>query len=134
MRILATLGFVVAFSTVGFTQPECVDQRLSIELFAAAPDIVQPVSATFDQNGRLLVIENHTHFRPDDYEGPETDRIRMIRDADGDGRADTFKTWFEGRTRFNGPRSTSGRFDLSRDSSQKFFALRTGTALPVIHS
>ena len=65
-------------------------------MFAAAPDIVQPVSATFDRDGRLLVIENHTHFRPDDYLGPPTDRIRLVADRDGDGRADSFETWFEG--------------------------------------
>ena len=46
----------------------------------------------------MLVIESHTHFRPAKYEGPEHDRIRIIEDTDGDGRADRGSTFFEGTT------------------------------------
>jgi putative membrane-bound dehydrogenase-like protein len=63
---------------------------------AAAPDIVTPIAIAFDDRGQLLVIESHTHQRPDDYEGPEHDRIRRMIDRDGDGRAEGFDTFFEG--------------------------------------
>lgn len=78
--------------------PRALDDRLEVSLFAAAPDIVQPVGCAFDSKGRLLVIESHTHFRPKDYKGPEHDRIRIIEDSDGDGKADRFTTYFEGTT------------------------------------
>src|ERR1700674_3580618 len=53
--------------------PRAHDPALEVELFAAAPDIVHPIGVAFDQRGRLLVIESHTHFRPKDYKGPAHD-------------------------------------------------------------
>jgi putative membrane-bound dehydrogenase-like protein len=76
--------------------PRAIDPLLQVDLFAAAPDIVHPVGLTFDRAGRLLVIESHTHFRPKDYNGPARDRIRILIDTDGDGKADTFDTFYEG--------------------------------------
>src|SRR5438270_148645 len=76
--------------------PQIADPRLQIDLFAAAPDIVHPIGIAFDQRGRLLVIESHTHFRPQNYEGPKHDRVRIVEDTDGDGKADRFTTFFEG--------------------------------------
>jgi putative membrane-bound dehydrogenase-like protein len=78
--------------------PATADKRLVVELFAAAPDIVQPIALDFDAKGRLLVVESHTHFRPAKYDGPKADRIRVLEDTDGDGKADTFTTFFEGLT------------------------------------
>src|SRR5262245_9586735 len=69
-----------------------------VELFAAAPDIVHPIATDFDSKGRLLVVESHTHFRPAKYDGPKADRIRILEDTDGDGKADKFTTFFEGTT------------------------------------
>src|SRR5205809_867112 len=53
--------------------PKVSDPRLVVELVAAAPDIVHPISCDFDHKGRLLVIESHTHFAPKDYKGPKFD-------------------------------------------------------------
>ncbi len=75
--------------------PKAHDPRLVVELFVAAPDIVHPVSLDFDAKGRLLVIESHTHFPPKDYTGPKHDRIRVLEDTDGDGKADRFTTFHE---------------------------------------
>src|SRR5262245_64893878 len=76
--------------------PAVADDALVVELFAAAPDIVHPIALDFDAKGRLLVVESHTHFAPKDYAGPKTDRIRMLEDTDGDGKADRITTFFEG--------------------------------------
>ena len=80
------------------TLPKVVDPRLKIELFAAEPDIVTPTGLAVDARGRVLVVESHTHFRPEGYVGPPADRIRMFEDTDGDGRADRITTFFEGTT------------------------------------
>src|SRR3989442_699392 len=72
--------------------PKVSDPRLIVELVAATPDIVHPISCDFDHKGRLLVIESHTHFAPKDYKGPKFDRIRMF-DVSKGGKATTF---FEG--------------------------------------
>lgn len=57
---------------------------------------MHPVAVAFDSKGRLLVVESHTHFRPATYQGPTHDRIQMLEDTDGDGRADRISTFFEG--------------------------------------
>jgi putative membrane-bound dehydrogenase-like protein len=76
--------------------PRARDPRLVVERVALAPEIVHPISMTFDSRGRLLVIESHTHFRPVGYSGPDRDRVRLVEDTDGDGKADRFGTFFEG--------------------------------------
>jgi putative membrane-bound dehydrogenase-like protein len=76
--------------------PKPHDSRLVVELFAAEPDIVHPIGVAFDKKGRLLVIESHTHFPPEGYQGPKADRIRILEDTKGDGKADRFTTFFEG--------------------------------------
>ncbi len=90
------LALSLATSAAARQTPEVVDPRFRLELFAADPDIVTPIGATFDRQGRLLVIESHTHQRAEDYQGPPTDRIRIVEDTDGDGRADGFHTFYEG--------------------------------------
>ncbi len=85
-----------AFLLVAQARPEAVDPRLEVVLFARDPNIVHPIGLTFDSRGRLLVIESHTHFPPEDYAGPKADRIRLLADTDGDGRADRFETFYEG--------------------------------------
>lgn len=78
--------------------PRSLDPRIKIELFAAEPDIVTVTGLTVDQRGRVFVVESHTHFRPENYEGPKTDRIRLLEDTTGDGRADRIQTFYEGST------------------------------------
>ena len=76
--------------------PRVLDSRYHLELVASEPEIVTPVAIAFDREGRLLVIESHTHQRPDDYEGPQFDRIRCLNDTDGDGKLETVTTYYEG--------------------------------------
>src|SRR3954464_12708838 len=57
--------------------PVASDGTVRMSVFAEAPDIVTPIGATVDSHGRLLVIESASHFRPKNYQGPPTDRIRI---------------------------------------------------------
>jgi putative membrane-bound dehydrogenase-like protein len=72
------------------------NERYKLELIASEPDIVTPIGMAFDRQGRLLVIESHTHEPPEGYDGPAKDRIRMLADSDGDGRLDRWSTFAEG--------------------------------------
>jgi putative membrane-bound dehydrogenase-like protein len=92
--VLAAVVFISA--RAADEEPRCHDPRLVVERFAAHPDIVHPVALAFDAKGRLLAVESHTHFRPANYKGPMQDRVRVLEDADGDGKADRFTTFFEG--------------------------------------
>ncbi|HXD86921.1 MAG TPA: PVC-type heme-binding CxxCH protein, partial [Urbifossiella sp.] len=100
MKSIFSLGILAVCSVASRAEepPRSADPRLVVELFAAAPDIVHPIAMDFDSKGRLLVVESHTHFRPKNYKGPKHDRIRVLEDTDGDGKADKFTTFYEGTT------------------------------------
>lgn len=96
MRLILAAVLTSAVSVSLAAEPKVMDDRLKLTLVASEPDIVTPVGATFDSKGRLLVVEVHTHFPPNNYAGPKHDRIRFIEDTDGDGKADRFRTFYEG--------------------------------------
>jgi putative membrane-bound dehydrogenase-like protein len=76
--------------------PKSSDNRVTVELFAEHPDIVTPTGLAVDSRGRVFVAESHTHFRPDDYDGPPADRILIFQDTNGDGRSDKKTIFHEG--------------------------------------
>ena len=107
----------------GFTPEEAVRRMVvppgfHVEVFAAEPMVRQPLSANFDERGRLWVIEylqypNPAGLKPvtvDQYlrteydrmpdpppRGPRgADRIKILEDTDGDGRADKEKVFVGG--------------------------------------
>jgi len=67
-----------------------------VELFAAEPEVVNPLSITFDERGRLWVIESLDYPNRVEKTGRGRDRIKILEDRDGDGRADTSTIFAEG--------------------------------------
>lgn len=96
--VLAAVAALVAQTKAENGAPRVVDPRLTLSRFAAEPDVVTPTGLTVDTKGRVFVVESHTHFRPADYKGPPADRVRVLEDADGDGKAEKVSTFFEGTT------------------------------------
>lgn len=76
--------------------PKVVVPQWQIEPLTDSRDLVTPTGCCHDDQGRLLVIECHTHFPPEDYDGPETDRIYLFDDTNGDGKLDRKRTFYEG--------------------------------------
>ncbi len=76
--------------------PTTTDPRLEIRLIAQEPAIVTPVGAAMDAQGRLFVIESHTHFPKPDYTGPKHDIVKMFRDTDSDGIPDQMTVFADG--------------------------------------
>ena len=76
--------------------PRVMVNGLQLEQLAEQPEIVTPVGSSFDNQGRLLVVESHTHQRADGYPGPAFDRIRAFDDSNGDGQLDRWSTYAEG--------------------------------------
>lgn len=85
-----------AISAADLPQPKVLDDRLAFDLFAAEPQIVTPTGIAVDDKGRVLCVESHTHFRPNNYDGLAGDRIQCYEDTDRDGRADKITTFHEG--------------------------------------
>ena len=61
-----------------------------VDLFASEPDIIKPISFSFDERGRLWVIEAIDYPNTVLNGAPGTDRIKICEDTNGDGRADKF--------------------------------------------
>jgi hypothetical protein len=77
--------------------PKAMESGVKVSLFATEPDVVTPIGATVDARGRLLLVESNSHFRPKKYDGPATDRILMMQDTTGSGKADKITTFYEGQ-------------------------------------
>ena len=100
MKSLIAFSFSFCWAGLTFGETPAVptvnDPSLKIELFAQEPMLAQPIGMTFTLDGKLLVIQSNTHFRPKNYQGPEHDRVLWLRDTDGDGKADKAEVFFEG--------------------------------------
>jgi putative membrane-bound dehydrogenase-like protein len=71
-----------------------VPEGFTVELVASEPDIVNPVAMTFDERGRVWITESLEYPRRSP--GPGRDRVKVLEDTDGDGRADKFTVFAEG--------------------------------------
>jgi putative heme-binding domain-containing protein len=69
-------------------------EGFSVELVAGEPDIVNPVAMTFDEQGRIWITESLEYPRLEG--GTGRDRIKILEDTDGDGKADKFTIFAEG--------------------------------------
>lgn len=81
--------------TVPFPSPEESLKKLNLppgfkaSLFAAEPDINNPIACTWDEKGRLWVAENFTYSDSRErYNMTLRDRILIFEDSDNDGRHD----------------------------------------------
>ena len=63
------------------------------KVFAAEPDVHQPIAFAVDDRGRLWVAENYSY---PDWKPEGKDRILIFEDKDGDGKFDTSKVFYEG--------------------------------------
>lgn len=76
-----------------------VPEGFAINLFADEtmfPDVANPVQLTFDNRGRLwvAVMPSYPHYQPGGE--PPNDKLLILEDTDGDGRADKQTTFADG--------------------------------------
>lgn len=96
IRLLICSCIVQAVFGQEISHPQVLVPGWEIELVLVEPEIVTPTACAVDPTGRLLVVECHTHFPPDDYTGPKTDRIFALTDSTGDGRFDRKDVFYTG--------------------------------------
>lgn len=73
-----------------------VPPGFEMRLFAAEPDVVNPVAMTWDERGRLWVVELYEYPMGAKPGEPGRDRVKILEDTDGDGRADSVKVFLDG--------------------------------------
>ncbi|MCW1922295.1 ThuA domain-containing protein [Luteolibacter arcticus] len=65
-----------------------VPAGFELSLFAAEPDIENPIAIAWDHRDRLWVVEALDY--PNDLQTPGNDRLKICEDTNGDGKADKF--------------------------------------------
>ena len=93
-----------------------------MELFAAEPDVINPIYMAWDERGRLWVVETVDY--PNEFKDGRkgNDRIKICEDTDGDGKADKFTVFAEG---FNIPTSmTFARGGIILAHAPEFYFLK----------
>jgi putative heme-binding domain-containing protein len=71
-----------------------VPDGFRVEVVASEPMIVNPVAMTFDEKGRIWITESLEYPRREP--GPGRDRVKVLEDTDGDGKADKATVFAEG--------------------------------------
>ncbi len=76
-----------------------VPPGFKVTLFAGEPDLVQPIAFTFDDRGRLWVVENHSY---PGWKGEGHDRVLIFEDKDNDGQFDAKTVFWDGGSNLSG--------------------------------
>ena len=76
------------------SQIQILQPGVRLSLVAEHPGLATPTGVDVDEQGRIWAVATHTHFRPDDYVGPEHDEILIFADQDGDGRAEQRRVFY----------------------------------------
>lgn len=78
-----------------------VPPGFQVSLFSGEPEVTQPIAMTTDDRARLWVVECHSYPQlTAEEKGP--DRVSILEDSDGDGRADKRITFLEGGRNLTG--------------------------------
>ena len=90
------LKFQLPLSPEASLQYTRVPVGFRLELFAAEPQIVNPIYIQWDELGRLWVAESPDYPNEINAGRKGNDRIKILEDTDGDGRADKVKIFADG--------------------------------------
>lgn len=104
------LALAAMFATLAADKPNppteapdrmTVPEGFRVSLFAGEPDVVQPIAMTFDDRGRLWVVEcrSYPQWKSD---GTGSDRVVILEDTDGDGRHDKRTVFLDNGSNLSG--------------------------------
>ncbi|MCI0641986.1 MAG: c-type cytochrome [Gemmataceae bacterium] len=74
-----------------------VADGFEVKLFAAEPDVVNPIAMTVDEKGRVWVVESFEYPKRTPKGSMPRDRIKILEDTDGDGVCDKVSVFAEGK-------------------------------------
>src|SRR5713101_4399245 len=120
LRILLAVTLLLVFQSTGLAQKEHgfdntktsgqpyldpqeslkrlrVPPGFEVTLFAAEPDIINPIAFTVDERCRLWVVECYEYPKRTPKGKKPRDRIKILEDSTGAGKADKITIWAEGK-------------------------------------
>ena len=75
-----------------------IPDGFDVSIFAAEPTIGEPIAFTFDDRGRIWVVENYNYVNRRSHTDERVTRIQILEDTDSDGVFDTKKTFTDDLT------------------------------------
>jgi len=125
-RVEPAPKFQEAFSVEDSMALTMVPEGFELQLFVSEPDIVNPMAFTWDEKGRLFVVESvdYPHDLVEDGEG--NDRVTMCEDTSGNGRADRCEVFADGLSIPTGIMAHDGGFIVSQAPDFLFLKDTTG--------
>lgn len=87
------------FSDAPFLKPAdavakmAIPDGFEVSIFAAEPDIAEPIAFCFDDRGRMWIAENFNYQTRRKHTNDPVSRIQILEDTDGDGVFDKKKTF-----------------------------------------
>lgn len=100
-------------------------------VFAAEPDVRQPIAMAWDAKGRLWVAENYTYAEnPIRWDTKLRDRVIILEDKDGDGKHDGRKVFWEGGSYLTSVENGYGGVWVLHNGTLSFIADKNGDDVP----
>ncbi len=100
-------------------------------VFAAEPDVRQPIAMAWDAKGRLWVAENYTYAEnPMRWDTKLRDRVIILEDKDGDGKHDGRKVFWEGGSYLTSVETGYGGVWVLHNGTLSFIADKNGDDTP----
>ncbi|MFN0078797.1 MAG: PVC-type heme-binding CxxCH protein [Prosthecobacter sp.] len=100
-------------------------------VFAAEPDVRQPIAMSWDAKGRLWVAENYTYAEnPIRWDTKLRDRVIILEDKDGDGKHDGRKVFWEGGSYLTSVEIGYGGVWVLHNGTLSFIADKNGDDVP----
>lgn len=101
------------------------------QVFAAEPDVQQPIAMAWDSKGRLWVAENYTYAEnPARWDTKLRDRIIILEDKDGDGKHDGRKVFWDKGSYLTSVEVGYGGVWILNNGSLSFIADKNGDDVP----
>ncbi|MBX7206832.1 MAG: c-type cytochrome [Verrucomicrobiaceae bacterium] len=100
-------------------------------VFAAEPDVQQPIAMNWDAKGRLWVAENYTYAEnPKRWDTTLRDRIIILEDKDNDGKHDGRKVFWDKGSYLTSVEVGYGGVWILNDGKLEFIADKNGDDIP----
>ena len=101
----------------------------NVTLFAAEPEVRQPICMDFDDRGRLWVAENYS-YSGGPYETKLRDRVVILEDTDHDGKHDSRKVFWDKGFMLTSLTWGFGGLWVLHDGTLSFIADKNGDDIP----